>query len=113
MTKAADLLKRESAVILFGVNSLVALLSVWWLHLSPDQTGAVAVVATSVLALAVAALTRPPELTIVKGAVSSALVAFAAFGAHISPSSIAIGMTVLSTVLGLFIRSQVTPRGTP
>jgi hypothetical protein len=104
-----NLIKTEPAVIMMGVNAGVALGVSWGLHLSTDQMGAVTIIATAVLSIITALLARPVSTPVIKGAVTSVLIALGAFHLHLAPSAIGTTVTALSIVLGLLFRQNLTP----
>lgn len=101
--------KFEPAVILYGVNSLVALLVAYGVDLTKDQVAAITVIATAIVAIVTAVMTRPVVVSTITGAVGSLLAAVAAFGLHLSADQIGATVTVLSIVLALLLRQNVTP----
>lgn len=101
--------KFEPAVILYGINALVALLVAYGLPLDHGQVGAITTIATAVLAVVAAAMTQPVSVSAITGAVGTALVAAASFGLHLSANQIGATVTVLSIVLALLLRQNVSP----
>jgi hypothetical protein len=102
-------LKGEPAVILYGLNAVVALAVSFGLPLTPGQTAAVTTIATGILTILAAATTRPVEVSAITGAVATALTAAAAFGLHLGDNQIGSAVTVLSLVLALVLRQNVSP----
>lgn len=101
--------KLEPAVILYGLNAVVALLVSFGLPLDADKTGAITVFATAVLAIWTAATTRPVVVSSITGAVGTMLAAVAAFGFDLTANQIGSVVTVLSIVLALLLRQNVSP----
>lgn len=99
----------EPAVIGYAINAAVAVLVAYGLDLSHDQVAAISTVVTAVLAIVVAAMTRPVVVSSITGAVGTALAAIAAFGLHLSADQIGATVTALSIVLALLLRQHVTP----
>jgi hypothetical protein len=99
------------AALLYTLNSVVALLVAYGLHLSAGQVGAVTVIATAVLAGVAALLTRPIVISTVSAASATALAALAAFGFHLSADQIGTAVVVLSIVLGFLTHQNVSPVG--
>ena len=99
----------EPAVILYGVNALVSLLVAYGVDLTRDQVSAITVIATAVVAIVTAVLTRPVVVSTITGAVGSLLAAVAAFGLHLSADQIGATVTVLSITLALLLRQNVSP----
>lgn len=101
--------KLEPATILLGINAVVALLVAYGMDLSKDQVQAITVIATAVLTVATAVMTRPFVVSAVTAAVGSLLAAVAAFGLHLSADQIGATVTALSIVLALLLRQNVSP----
>lgn len=101
--------KLEPAVIIYGLNAAVALLVSFGLNLSEGQVSAITVLATAVLAIVTAVMTRPIVVSTITGAVGTALAAVAAFGFDLSASQIGSVVTLLSIVLALLLRTNVSP----
>ncbi|HEY9412503.1 MAG TPA: hypothetical protein VIP77_23210 [Jiangellaceae bacterium] len=99
----------EPATILYGVNAAVALLVAYGLDLSKDQVSAITLIATALLTVATAVMTRPVVVSSVTAAVGTCLSAVAAFGLHLSADQIGASVTALSIVLALLLRQNVSP----
>jgi hypothetical protein len=99
------------AVLLYALNSVVALLVAYGLHLDAGQVGAVTIVATAVLTGVAALLTRPIVVSTVSAAAATALAALASFGFHLSADQISTAVVVLSVVLGFLTHQNVSPVG--
>lgn len=99
----------EPATILYGVNAAVALLVAYGLDLSKDQVSAITLIATALLTVITAAMTRPVVVSSITAAVGTCLAAVAAFGLHLSADQIGASVTVLSIVLALLLRQNVSP----
>lgn len=110
-----SVLKREPAAILLTLNALLAVFLAWGAsaQYSSRTVGIVLTVSTAVIALLVALLTRPPSVALLKGGVAALLVAFASFGVHLSPATVAGAAAVGSVLLGLLLRANLTPVTTP
>lgn len=102
-------IKFEPAVVVYFVNSLVALLVAYGLDLGKDQVAAITTITTAVVAIVVAVTTRPVVVSSITGAVATALAAVAAFGLHLSGDQIGTAVTVLSIGLSLLLRQAVSP----
>lgn len=101
--------KFEPAVILYAVNAVVALLVSFGLGLTHDQVGAITIIATAITTVWTAAVTRPIVVSTITAAVGTLLSAIAAFGFHLSANQVGTSVTVLSIVLALLLRQNVTP----
>lgn len=99
----------EPATILYAINAGVALLVAFGFNLTTDQVGAVTLIATAVLAIATAFMTRPVVVSTITGAAASLLTAVAAFGLHLSGNQVGAVVTALSIVLALLLRQNVSP----
>lgn len=99
----------EPAVILYAINSAVALVVSFGLPLSGEQVGAITVISTAVLTVWVAIYTRPIVVSVITGAVGTALVAVGAFGFELSGDQQGAVTTALSVVLSLLLRQAVSP----
>lgn len=101
--------KFEPAVILYAVNAVVALLVSFGLGLTHDQVGAITVIATAITTIWTAVVTRPIVVSTITAAIGTVLSAVAAFHFNLSADQIGTTVTVLSIVLGLLLRQNVTP----
>lgn len=101
--------KFEPAILLAGLNALLALLVSFGLPLTHPQVAAVTTIATAVLAIVTVLMTRPIVVPTITGAVSTLLTAVAAFGLNLSTDQIGAVVALLSIVLGLILRTNVTP----
>ena len=99
----------EPAVLLYTLNSAVALLVAFGLDLTHDQVGAISTIATAVLTIATAVMTRPVVVPTVTAAVATLLTAAASFGLHLTANQIGAVVTALSIALALLLRQNVTP----
>lgn len=107
--KWAEWVKRESVVILYVANVAVALLVSWGLKLTPAQVGAVTTITSALVTIITAFAVRPVTVPLIKGAATTLLVAFSAFGLHLSTSQIGYSTAALSIIVGLLLRQNVTP----
>jgi hypothetical protein len=57
-------------------------------------------------------MARPAKVPVITGAASTIAVAAGAFGLHLAPAALATGVTVLSAVLALVFRQNITPVAT-
>lgn len=111
--KKVTIFGQEPAVILYAVNSLVALLVAYGLDLSQVQVAAISTIASGIVAVVVAAMTRPVVVSALTGAVSTVMAAVAGFGLEFTADQIGATVTVLSIVLALVLRANVTPVSGP
>jgi len=103
------LVKLNPSAILFGLNAVIAFATAWGLNLSQSQQGALVTIATAVITIVTAAATRPVGLQLIIGAVTSAFVAFGAFGLTLSPDKLASGTALLSIILAGYFHLAHTP----
>lgn len=102
----------EPAVILYALNALVAFLAtIPATGLTEESAGWVMTIANGVVALAVAAMTRPLVVSAITGALSTILTGFASFGLPFTEQQAGAFVFLVSAVLGLVLRGQVEPRG--
>lgn len=99
----------EPAALAWAVNGgLAALLGVA-LHLGPTPVAAVATVTTALSTVVTAVKARPVNVSVLVGSLATIATACAAFGLHLPAPVIATGTAVLSAVLGLVFRANLTP----
>jgi hypothetical protein len=99
----------EPAVILYSINAGVALLVAYGLPLSQGQVAAISTIATALLTVVTAAMTRPVPVSALTAAVGTGLAAAAAFGLNLSADQIGTTVAALSIVLALVLRANVSP----
>ncbi|MEV0388358.1 hypothetical protein [Nonomuraea sp. NPDC050643] len=104
---------QEPAAILYAINALVALLVAFGLGLSQVQVATISTVASAVIAIIVAIMTRPFVVSALTGAVTALMTAVAGFGLEFTADQIGATVTVLSMLLGLVLRANVTPVSGP
>jgi hypothetical protein len=101
---------REPAVILYVINALVAFLAtIPAIGLTAESSGWVMTIANGVVALLVAVLTRPFVVSALTGALSTVLTGLAAFGLPFTEQQTGAFVMVVSAVLGLVLRANVSP----
>ncbi|MET8866548.1 hypothetical protein ABZW11_26720 [Nonomuraea sp. NPDC004580] len=101
---------REPAVILYVVNAIVAFLAtIPAVGLTAESAGWVMTIASGVVALLVAMLTRPFVVSALTGALSTILTGLASFGLPMTEQQTGAFVMVVSAVLGLVLRSNVSP----
>lgn len=99
----------EPAVLLAGLNALVAMLVSYGLPLSSDMANAVTTIATAAIGIWIAVMTRPVAPTVVAAGVGTILTALAAFRLDLSDTQVGSTVAVVSVVLGLLLRANVSP----
>jgi hypothetical protein len=109
LARLRALLAYEPAVLAWALNGGVAAVVAFLLHLGPTQTAAITTIATALAATYTAIRARPVAVSAITGAVATIATASATFGLHLAPSVTATVVTVLSAVLGLVFRANLTP----
>jgi hypothetical protein len=97
------------AVVIAALNSVVALLVSFGFPLSEARANAITVIATAVLGIVIAVLTRPILPATVAALVGTILTAVGAFGYQMSSAQIASIVAVVSLAAGFVIRQFVSP----
>jgi hypothetical protein len=101
---------REPAVILYVINALVAFLAtIPAVGLTAESSGWVMTIASGVVALLVAVLTRPWVVSALTGALSTVLAGLASFGLPLTEQQTGTFVLLMSAVLGLLLRANVSP----
>jgi hypothetical protein len=88
-----------------GVVQLVAVLA----HMTHDQQSALSIGVTALYGILAAVLTRPINLAIVTGALSTLATAAGVFGLHISADAMSVFNTALVAVATLLLTNLVSP----
>jgi hypothetical protein len=102
-------LKFNPIVVLYVLNTVVALAVSFGLPLSHSMVQAVATIATAVLTFSAAVVTRPVTLSICAAAATTALTAAAAFGLHLTSDQIGEFVGLLSLVIAFVTHQTVIP----
>jgi hypothetical protein len=84
---------------------LVAILA----HMGHDAQNALSIIVTAVYAILTAVLTRPVNLSIVTGALSTLVTAAGVFGFHVSADAMSVFNTALVAVATLVLTTLVSP----
>ena len=103
------LIQAEPAVFVNGLAALVSVLAAFGVRASPHQVAAVATIGTAVAAIVTAWMTRPVQVPVIIGAVTSIAVASAAFGLHLSAAEIGAAAPLVSLVVSLLLRQALSP----
>ena len=99
----------EPAILAWALSGGLAVLLGNVFHISSTQEAAVTTILTALAAIATAVKARPVEVSVVVGAVATIAVAAAAFGLHLSAAEIGAASAILSGILGLVFRANVSP----
>lgn len=106
--KLKGLVQYEPAVLAWAINGGIAALVAFVFHVTPDQTAAVTVITTALSAVYTAIMARPVSVSILTGSVATIATASAAFGLHLGTDVIATIVAVLSSVLSLYFRQNLS-----
>jgi hypothetical protein len=98
-------------VIAAALNVVIIMLIAFYPSLNPTPTemAAASTISTALTSAIAAFLVTPWNLGVINTAVSTILVAAAAFGLHMQPASIAIVTGSVSTLLSYLMREKVSP----
>ncbi|MGI5286655.1 hypothetical protein ACQEVF_25405 [Nonomuraea polychroma] len=100
----------EPAMILYVINAAVAfLVTIPQVGLTEESAGYVMTIANGLIALVVAVLTRPWVVSALTGALSTILTGMASFGLPLSEQQTGAFVFMVSAVLGLLLRANVSP----
>lgn len=104
------ILGRDPAVILYGVQALLAVLVAFGVFgLNETSAAWVLTIANGVMALVVAVVTHPFVVGGVTGAIQTILTAAVAFGLPLTEAQTGTIIAALSVVLGLMLRPNLSP----
>jgi hypothetical protein len=98
---------REPAVWLALIATSIRLIAAFWLHLSTDQQAVLNAVATAMVGLIVAMIVHDGQVAGILGFVQAVLALAIGFGLNFSPEAQAVIMSFVSTVVAMFVRTQV------
>lgn len=107
-----DFLKYEPVILAWALNGGLAVLLGSLIHISSTQEAAVTTIATGLVAIFNALHTTPFAASAFTGALTTILVAGAAFGLHLPAQDIGVGVAVLAALAGLGLRANVSPVAT-
>lgn len=107
-----DFMKYEPVIVAWALNGGLAVLLGNVVGISPTQEAAVTTIVTGAVAIYTAIKTDNFTVSGFTGVLSTVLVAGAAFGLHLSSQEIGVGVAVIAGVLGLVLRSNVSPKAT-
>jgi hypothetical protein len=110
----AKAVSKEPVMTVASANTAIAAAVVWLaahagLHWTSTQQAAIITIVTGLSAAAAAWLAKPRRMSVFTGALSTAAIATSAFGLHFSPAYIAAEMPAIAALVGVLLRSQVTP----
>ena len=107
-----DFAKYEPVIVAWALNGGLAVLLGDVVHISTTQEAAVTTILTGAVAIYTAIKTDNFTVSGFTGALSTVLVAAAAFGLHLSSQEIGVGVAVIAGILGLILRQNVSPKAT-
>jgi hypothetical protein len=99
---------RAPALWLAAALAVVQVIAIL-LHLSHDVQGALSIIVTALYSIAIAVFTRPLNLSVVTGALSTLGTAAGVLGLHISADEISVFNTALVAVATLALTNLVSP----
>ena len=102
------ILGREPVLWLSLVAISVKVISAFLVHVSTDQQAVINAAAAAIAGLLVAVSTRDGESGAILGVVQALLALGVGFGLRWSPDQQAMVMSLASTVVAMFVRTQVT-----
>lgn len=103
------LLAYEPALAAWATNGGLALILAYLVHLNTVQEAAVTTIATALAAIWTASAARPVAVSALVGALATAVTAAGAFGLHLPAPVLAAGVSLLSSVLAVLFRANLTP----
>jgi len=99
----------NSAVILYGINAVIALVVAWGAHVSPHTVGAIDTIIAGVITLITLFTVRPVEIPAVIGALTTITLALSAFGLHLTDTQVGATAAVASIALGIVLHALGIP----
>ena len=109
LQRLKGLLAGEPAALAWVVNGGLATILSYVAHLSPTQLAAVTTITMALSTIYTAARAKPVSVSVLVGGLATIATACAAFGLRLSADEIGTGVTVLSAILGLVFRVNLTP----
>lgn len=106
---AAQAMLYEPAVLGWALNGGLAVLLGSVFHISATQEAAVTTIVTAAVGVYTWATTRDRTVSGLTGFISTIAVAATAFGLHLSAAETGAGVALLSGVIALVLRQNVTP----
>lgn len=104
-----NLLRYEPVILAWALNGGLAVLLGNLFHISSTQEAAVTTIVTGLVAVYTWFGTKPHAVSGLVGALSTIAVAAGAFGLHLSSAEIGAGAAILSGILALILRQNVSP----
>lgn len=112
LTDLRAVLAAEPAVAAWAASGGAAMIAAYGFGANAAQQGAVTTIAAALATAWTAWQARPVAVPALTGALVTALTAAGTFGLHLSPHAMAAAAAVLSAVLALAFRANLTPAAT-
>lgn len=109
MNYLKQLLSYEPVVAAWAVSGGLAILLGSVFHISSTEEAAVTTIVTALAGIYSWSMTQQKSVSILTGAISTIIVAAAAFGLHVPSNVLGVGVAVLSAVIMLVLRQNVSP----
>lgn len=107
-----DFVKFEPVIVAWTLNGGLAVLLGNVVHISHTQEAAVTTIVTGLVALYTAFKTDNVTVSGFTGVLTTIAVAATAFGLHLSSQEIGAGVAIIGGIVGLLLRSSVSPAAT-
>jgi hypothetical protein len=104
-----DFVKYEPVIVAWALNGGLAVLLGNVVGISHTQEAAVTTIVTGLVAIYTAIKTDNFTVTGFTGVLTTVAVAATAFGLHLSAQEISAGVAIISGVIGLILRQNVSP----
>lgn len=109
LARLRALLAYEPAAVSWALNGGIAIVFAYLLGFTKTEEAAAATIVTGLAAIYTAFRARPVAVPLVVGALTTVVTAAGAFGLHASPQVISVALSVVSGVLALLFRQNLTP----
>lgn len=109
LDRLKGLLKYEPAMAAWVASGGLTAILITALHVDPTIAATIATITSAAATVYSAATARPVAVSMLVGALATAATALGGFGLHLPAAGIAAGAAILSTVLGLVFRANLTP----
>ena len=109
LARLKSLAAYEPALLAWATSGGLAVVCAFLFHLSSTQEAAVTTIATAAAAAYSAVMARPVAVPVILGALVTAVTAASAFGLHLTAEQAGAGAAVVSGLLGLLFRANLTP----
>lgn len=103
------LLAYEPAATAWALNGGIAIVFAYLFRFTKTEEAAAATIVTGLATIYTAFRARPVAVPLVVGALTTIVTAAGTFGLHASPQVISVALSVVSGVLALLFRQNLTP----